>query len=181
MPLGGYGVAFMVALLIGSASVSSIGLVAETRVAPGQHDAAVARTVGGMISYTRWPAERTVLHICISGATAHANGLGGVDGMVGRQVEARRITPGAAAQGCDVLYLGTMETADRLRVMRSIRDRPVLSIAEADPACRGGTIFCLQVLPDRIGFRLSIDAVSRSAVRIDPRVLRIALPEGGAG
>jgi hypothetical protein len=37
------------------------------------------------------------------------------------------------------------------------------------------------VLPDRIGFRLSIDAVSRSAVRIDPRVLRIALPEGGAG
>ncbi|MCW4463153.1 YfiR family protein [Sphingomonas sp. BT-65] len=170
----------MVALLIGSASVSSTGLVAETRVAPGQHDAAVARTVGGMISYTRWPAERAVLHICVSGATVHAAGLGRIDDMLGRQVEARRIPPGNAAQDCDVLYLGTMGTADRQRVMRSIRDRPVLSIAEADPDCRGGAIFCLQVLPDRIGFRLSIDAVSRSAVRIDPRVLRIALPEGGA-
>lgn len=170
----------MVALLIGSASVSSTGLVAETRVAPGKHDAAVARTVGGMISYTRWPAERAVLHICVSGATAHAAGLGRIDDMIGRQVEARRLPPGNPAQDCDVLYLGTMGTAERQRVMRSIRDRPVLSIAEADPECRGGTIFCLQVLPDRIGFRLSIDAVSRSAVRIDPRVLRIALPEGGA-
>jgi hypothetical protein len=65
-------------------------------------------------------------------------------------------------------------------MLRSIRDQPVLSIAEADPACRGGTIFCLRVLPDRVGFQLSIDAVSRSAVRIDPRVLRIALPEGDA-
>lgn len=171
----------MVALLIGSASVSSTGLVADTRVAPGQHDAAVARTVGGMISYTRWPVERPVLHICVSGATVYASGLGRIDDMVGRHIEARRIAPGNPAQDCDVLYLGTMGAAERQRVMHSIRDRPVLSIAETDPACRGGTIFCLQILPDRIGFRLSIDAVSRSAVRIDPRVLRIALPEGGAG
>jgi hypothetical protein len=171
----------MVALLVGSASVSSTGLVAETRVAPGEQDAAVARTVGGMISYTRWPAERAVLQICVSGATTHASGLGRIDTMLRRQVEARRIAPGTPAQDCDVLYLGTMGAGDRQRVMRSIRDRPVLSIAETDRDCRGGTIFCLQVLPDRIGFRLSIDAVSRSAVRIDPRVLRIALPEGGAG
>lgn len=163
-----------------SASIGSNGLIAETRVPPGQHDAVVARTVGGMISYTRWPEPRAVLHLCVSGATAHARAFGRVGQAAGRPVNAQLIAPGSAAQGCDVLYLGMMNAADRQRMMRAIRDRPVLSIAEADADCRGGTIFCLQILPERVGFRLSIDAVSRSAVRIDPRVLKIALPEGGA-
>ena len=163
-----------------SASIGSTGLIAETRVPPGQQDAVVARTVGGMISYTRWPAPRAVLHLCVSGTTAHAGAFDRVDQAAGRPVNAQRIAPGSAAQGCDILYMGVMQAVDRQRMMRAIRDRPVLSIAESDPACRGGTIFCLQVLPDRVGFRLSIDAVSRSSVRIDPRVLQIALPEGGA-
>ena len=174
--------ALMMALIMmgASASIGSTGLIAaETRVPSGQLDAVVARTVGGMISYTRWPEPRAVLHLCVSGATAHARAFGRVGEAAGRPVNAQLIAPGSAALGCDVLYMGGMEAADRQRMMRAIRDRPVLSIAEADPACRGGTIFCLQIRPDRVGFRLSIDAVSRSAVRIDPRVLQIALPEGG--
>lgn len=163
-----------------SASIGSTGLIAETRVPPGQHDVVVARTVGGMISYTRWPEPRPVVRLCVSGATAYAGGFGRVGQSAGRPVSAHLVPPGSAAQGCDVLYLGDMGLVERQRMMRSIRGQPVLSIAESDPDCRGGAIFCLRVLPDRVGFRLSIDAISRSAVRVDPRVLRIALPEGGA-
>lgn len=163
-----------------SASIGLSGLIAETRVPPGQHDAVVARTVGGMISYTRWPERRPVVRLCVSGTTAYTKGFGRIGQNTGRQVINQTVAPGTPVQGCDVLYVGMMADSDRQRMLRSIRDQPVLSIAEADPACRGGTIFCLRVLPDRVGFRLSIDAVSRSAVRIDPRVLRIALPEGGA-
>lgn len=171
-----------VALIVMGASVSigSTGLIAETRVPPGQHDAVVARTVGGMISYTRWPEPRPVVRLCVSGTTAYSGGFGRVGQAAGRTVATHLVAPGGAALDCDVLYLGGMAAADRQRMMRAIRDRPVLSIAEADPDCRGGTIFCLRVLPDRVGFRLSIDAASRSTVRIDPRVLRIALPDGGA-
>ncbi|HEY0623089.1 YfiR family protein [Sphingomonas sp.] len=163
-----------------SASIGSNGLIAETRVPPGQHDAVVARTVGGMISYTRWPQPRAVVRLCVSGATAYTKGFGRIGQNAGRQIFTQTVAPGGATEGCDVLYFGTMADADRQRMLRSIRDQPVLSIAEADPSCRGGTIFCMRVLPDRVGFQLSIDAVSRSAVRIDPRVLRIALPERGA-
>lgn len=172
----------MAALLAGSAtvSISSADLVAETRVTPGQHDTVVARTVGGMISYTRWPEPRAVVNICVTGTTAYGDGLGGAAAVAGRPVTVRRVLPGNEVAGCDVLYIGRMRDSDRQRTMQSIRDRPVLSIAESDPACRGGSIFCLRPLPDRVGFRFSIDAVSRSAVRIDPRVLRIALPAGGA-
>ena len=61
----------MVALIVmgASTSIGSNGLIAETRVSPGQHDIVVARTVGGMISYTRWPEPRPVVRLCVSGAT----------------------------------------------------------------------------------------------------------------
>lgn len=172
----------MMALVVmgASASIGSNGLIAETRVPPGQHDAVVARTVGGMISYTRWPEPRPVARLCISGATAYAKSFGRIGQSAGKQVVTLTVAPGGATRGCDVVYFGAMADADRQRMLRSIRDQPVLSIAEADADCRGGTIFCLRVLPDRVGFRLNIDAASRSTVRIDPRVLRIALPEGDA-
>jgi YfiR/HmsC-like len=175
-------VTLTVALIAMSASVSIglNGLIAETRVPPGQQDVIVARTVGGMISYTRWPEPRPVVRLCVSGTTAHARGFGRIGQSGGRQVVTQIVAPGGVTRGCDVLYFGALADADRQRMLRSIRDLPVLSIAETDPACRGGTIFCLRILPDRVGFQMSIDAVSRSAVRIDPRVLRIALPEGGA-
>ncbi|MEO7470390.1 MAG: YfiR/HmsC family protein, partial [Sphingobium limneticum] len=42
------------------------------------------------------------------------------------------------------------------------------------PDCGSGAIFCLLYAPQTLSFQLNIDAVSRSAVRIDPRVLRLS-------
>jgi hypothetical protein len=60
-----------------------------------------------------------------------------------------------------------------------IRGRAVLSIAETDPGCRGGTMFCLAVGASTLSFQLSVDAISRGTVRVDPRVLRVASPSRG--
>ena len=49
-----------------------------------------------------------------------------------------------------------------------------LVLAEADPPCAGEAMFCLMHQRDALSFQLDIDAVARSAVRIDPRVLRLA-------
>jgi hypothetical protein len=35
-------------------------------------------------------------------------------------------------------------------------------------------MFCLQVAPDRLSFLLNVDAIARSPLRVDPRVLRLA-------
>ena len=59
------------------------------------------------------------------------------------------------------------------RLIASTTGRPVVTIVEADLACRSGAMFCLLYAPQSLSFRLSIDAVSRSTVRIDPRVLRL--------
>lgn len=59
----------------------------------------------------------------------------------------------------------------------TVRGAPIVTIAENDPACRSEAMFCLVFLEDAMAFQLNIDAVSRSGVRIDPRVLRMS--QGG--
>lgn len=57
------------------------------------------------------------------------------------------------------------------------RGRGVLTIAEADPDCRSQAMFCLLFTPQAATFRMNIDAIARSGLKVDPRVLRIS--QGG--
>lgn len=154
-------------------------LASDTRFALGTEDSAVARTVGGIASYTRWPEPMGTLHICVSGAARHADRLGEAARTAGRPVTVRRLGIGAAPNGCDLLYLGAMRPAESLGMIRATHGRAILSIAESDPACRGGAMFCLAVSASSLGFRINIDAISRSTLRVDPRVQRVATLAGG--
>ena len=109
------------------------------------------------------------------GATRYAARLGEADGAAGRPVSARAIAPGssAAAQGCDVLYLGGTTATQQQRAIAAVHGQPVLSIAEDDPACRSGAMFCVVLNGGGLTFRLNVDAISRGTVRVDPRVLRL--------
>lgn len=70
--------------------------------------------------------------------------------------------------------MGALRTAVRNEMIGALRGRGVLSIAESDPGCRGGTMICLRVARNSASFQLNLDAVSRGTVRVDPRVLLVA-------
>lgn len=146
----------------------------STGFGPGGEARAVAQAVGGIISYTRWPTVQPVLRLCVSGVTRYSARFSEVAVVAGRAVTARPIAAGSSTVNCDVLYLGDMAPAVRLAMTRAVHARPVLSIAEADPPCRGGAMVCLRVRASSLGLQLNLDAVSRSAVQVDPRVLIVA-------
>ena len=139
---------------------------------------AVARTVLAMIEYTRWPTPRDPVVLCVAGAAEHAGGLGGLRLTDGRRVERRTVSaaPGALG-GCDVLYLGSMPIAQQRQLTAAVRGRGVLTIAEDDPGNASEAMFVLTYQPAALSFRLNVDAVSRSGLKVDPRVLRVA--QGG--
>lgn len=155
-------------------------MAVDTRFAPGTEDEAVARLVGGIISFTRWPSEPRPLRLCVVGTARHADRIDEAGKTAGRAVTVRRVAAGAATDGCDLLYFGAMPADASRRMIAAIGGKAVLSIAEADPGCRGGAMFCLAVGSSSLAFQLSVDAISRGAVRVDPRVLRVANPSRGA-
>lgn len=138
--------------------------------------ASTARMVGAILEYTRWPSARPVVRLCLTGAARHAGRFADIHLSSGAPVELVAMGGQGAASPdrCDALYIGRQDAASMRRLIAGAQGQPVVTIAEDDPDCRGGAMFCLLYAPQSLSFQLSIDAVSRSAVRIDPRVLRLS-------
>lgn len=148
-------------------------------VSPAGADAATAHVVRSIFEYSRWPRPTETVRLCVAGATDHAEALDGITLSDGRGV--RRIdVPGGrlpAPGQCDALYLGRQSAAEIAHAVAAVRGQGVVTIAEADPDCASEEMFCLIYSARAIAFRLNVDAISRSGVRIDPRILRLS--QGG--
>lgn len=76
--------------------------------------------------------------------------------------------------GCDVIYLGEITSAQRQNFMQRISGHSILSISENDIECSAGSAFCLQIDGDQASFKVNLDALARSGVRVHPNVLQLA-------
>lgn len=141
----------------------------------GNYDPAVARVVQSLVEYTRWPSPRNPLRLCVAGPALHAGRLDGLRLADGRLIERRTLAPAAIAPGaCDAVYIGQLSPIAQRQLTTTLRGRGVMTVAEADPACRSQAMFCLNFSAQAVSFRLNVDAVARSGLRVDPRVLRLS-------
>ncbi|OFT88864.1 YfiR family protein, partial [Burkholderia sp. HMSC10F09] len=149
---------------------------AEAEAALPPHDAAVRRVVLGIVSFTRWPTQPARLRLCIVGRPDYAGGL--IDtlqaGTTPLDVQRIRFDERALGSACDVVYLGMLSDDERAQVRRAVAGHPVLTIAEHDPSCIAGGMFCLNVDGEPVTFDINLDAVARSGVRVHPNVLNLA-------
>jgi hypothetical protein len=140
---------------------------------------AAARTVRSLVEYTRWPQPPSPVQVCVAGPASHAAQIDGTRLTDARFLQRRNIAvSGAGLAGCDVLYIGKVPIAGQRQLTAAVRGKGVLTIAEADPNCQSEAMFCLVYQPRGLSFRLNIDAVSRSGLKVDPRVLRLSLGGG---
>jgi YfiR/HmsC-like len=139
---------------------------------------AAARTVRAIIEFTRWPVRSDPVLLCVAGPARHAALLGTIRLSDGRKVERRNIAASSAAlAGCNVLYLGNLPVAQQRQLTAAVRGKAVLTIAESDTGSASDAMFTLSYQPNALSFRLNVDAVSRSGLKVDPRVLRVS--QGG--
>lgn len=139
---------------------------------------AAARTVRAIIEYTRWPVRADPLVLCVAGPALHASQLGSIRLSDGRRVERRLVAASPAAlAGCNIVYIGQVPISQQRQLTAAVRGRSILTIAEADPGMASEAMFGLTYKRDSLSFRLNVDAVARSGLKVDPRVLRVA--QGG--
>ena len=181
------GILFRAAALASDPAVAATGDVGLLAIAgegggAGARDDSIAletaRVLTGIIEFTRWPGAAGPLTLCVAGTAQHAARLDGLRLADGRSVQRRQVAPlPIALGGCNAVYIGQVDPATTRTLTAAVRGRAVLTIAEADPACRSQAMFCMVHEPRTISFRMNIDAIARSGLRVDPRVLRLA--EGG--
>lgn len=141
---------------------------------------ATADIAAGILTYARWPTELRTVRLCIVGPSAMTGRIETRRLVNGQTLAPSRLTPAQwAPEQCDALYLGRTTVSERTSIIRSLANRPILSMTDSDPQCIHGSMFCLRGVTGGVTFDLNIDAVSRSRVRVDPRVLALARRQGG--
>jgi len=148
------------------------------RMAPGDEGArqATGHLVRSILEYTRWPARPDPIRLCVVGPALYRFSSSQFTIGDGRNVAPRALPASdtAAAKSCDALYLGDIGL-DRTRAWSTaVRGAAVVTITQADPACASEAMFCLIYGKREMSFEINVDALARSQVRVDPRVLRLA-------
>lgn len=180
MRLIGLPLALLVASFASNASAQSNSTGIPLADGGDPYGPAIARMVKSIAEFARWPDEDRALRLCIATPSDHADRIDDFPLSRQRRVTVRRGSFDSFAPGsCDAVYFGRY-SLEQLRLnVASLGGRPVLTIAENDPACRSKAMFCLLFGADSLNFRMNLDSVARSGIRVDPRVLRLATPEGG--
>jgi hypothetical protein len=143
---------------------------------------AVAETVSGILAYSHWPPSTSPINLCLVGASRQTSRIADRTLLNGRPMIVRRLSGNVlpVGHGCDAVYVGTVSAAERSRLIAQVNGQAIVTIVENDPNCLSGMMFCLQMRGGALTFELNFDAVSRSRVRVDPRVLALARRAGNA-
>lgn len=142
-------------------------------------NAAVAQTVNGILSYSRWPAgtASSALTLCIVPPVKYAAQLT-PDGSAfsGRSLKILTLpidSPLLTSQ-CDAIYSGSTTAGQQTDLHQRLEGHAILTIGEQDDACALLNAFCLVITAQHTGFKLNLDTLSRSGVRVNPAVLQLA-------
>lgn len=153
---------------------------ADSPPSPSSSSHTANRLIGGIISYARWPDNRagSVKNLCVVGTPRFTHPVAPLLPGSRVRVQERRSSDVGNEPSCDVIFLGRMSIPDRQQLISWVRGKSVLTITDDDPACAYGAMFCLVQRATNIGFSVNLDAVGRSQMRVDPRVLRIGSEAG---
>lgn len=141
----------------------------------------VTTMVVGIISYARWPATPDPIRLCVTAPVQYAEGLfDPILLMAARPIKTLRIEidDPQLATSCDVVYLGEVNADQKQNFFHRISGHSILSISEKDMECAVGSAFCLQISNDQAGFKVNLDSLARSGVRVHPNVLQLARKKG---
>lgn len=139
---------------------------------------ATAEMVTSIISYSQWDNSPQTIRLCVTGTSNTVGRIASQRLRDGRNIVVAHMAPSAASPtSCDAIYIGQMAPPDRARLINRLGNS-TLTLTDADPDCEYGAAFCLHATSQGLTFDLNIDAVARSRVRIDPRVLRLGRRRG---
>lgn len=134
----------------------------------------MARAVLDIISYAHWPVQPEVYRLCVAGSTVYLREMAAQTTVVaGRPVQVRDVDLHGvpSLSSCDVVYIGSLASDVRKDVLTDAQRLRILTIEEQSEDCADGAMFYLRAHDNRFSLKVNLDAISRSGIRINPKVL----------
>ncbi|MFQ6017517.1 MAG: YfiR family protein [Kiloniellaceae bacterium] len=131
--------------------------------------------------FTEWPASAFAdrgapLHLCVLGEDPFGAALESIEGreIRGRAVAVLRIASLRVAANCHLLFISDSEEARLRKILESLRDRPVLTVADMPNFARAGGIISLKTLEEKIRFEINNGTAKRAGLKLSSKLLNLA-------
>lgn len=138
--------------------------------------------IWNIAKYTRWPAGALAptepFTVCVIGNAVVADALR--DTARDRRVADRPVEVAQASSSerppdrCDVLFISGLPAKQIAQLVGVVRDRPVLTISDADGSAEAGVVVQFLYEGSQLGYRVQLESARRARLEINALVLRMA-------
>ena len=134
------------------------------------------------ITYVEWPVSAFASpEAPIVIGVVNADGIAGeLDQIVqgrtaqGRRLQVRRLAPGDALTGINVLFVGGDGAQRALQAAKLLTERPVLTITGVERGMDHGSVINFVHVDGRVRFEVNVGAAEKSGLRLSSRLLTVA-------
>ena len=92
----------------------------------------------------------------------------------GRRLQVRRLAPGGAPTGVNVLFVGGDGAQRVLQAAKLLTERPVLTITGIERGMDHGSVINFVHVDGRVRFEVNVGAAEKSGLRLSSRLLTVA-------
>lgn len=158
-------------------------LTAPTLVRAGVGEAELtAAYLYNFSKFVTWPADvfpsaRSPLILCVYGLDAPGKDLEALSGKraQGHPVLVRRRPRGESLAGCHLAYIDASERRYLAPLLRSIADRPILTVSEIPGFVAAGGMIGLLQRENRLAFEVNIGSAEGAGLSISSQLLKLAV------
>lgn len=166
-------------LTLGSPVTSHAQVTSEAQT---NERSVMAAYIYRFITYVEWPASAfTSPEAPIVIGVANADDIAAeLDQIVqgrtaqGRRLQVRRIAPGDAATGVNVLFIGGESAPKVLQAAKTLPERSVLTITSVERGIDHGSVINFVHVDGRVRFEVNVGVAEKSGLRLSSRLLTVA-------
>ncbi|MEB3768107.1 YfiR family protein [Acinetobacter sp. MD2] len=130
-----------------------------------------------ILSYAKWNTNVNTPNLCI---VNNPNLVGQFKLLVQQQHANYNIIPIDLKlldqSTCQAIYFSTLSAKEEQAALNHHIHSPTLSFSSNNTECDIGSAFCLYKRNGLTSFKVNLDSLSQSKIRVDPRVLLLAKP-----
>lgn len=129
------------------------------------------------IAFTEWPPKvGSPLNLCVYGADPFGDELNALQGKTvgGRSLAIRQAISLETLKGCQVVFVASPAINDLPRILDTLKEEPVLTIADAPGALDAGVGINMMLRQGKIVFEVNLEAARSAQLNLSSKLLRLA-------
>ena len=131
--------------------------------------------------FTEWPEQAfgtsaTPIRLCLLGGNPFGRAI---DSLAGKKIGEREVAVSQVlwaeqAADCHLLFISEAAAGHMPEILPLVEGKPVLTIGDTPDVVGAGAIIGLQIVDKKIRFRVNLDNVERSGLKLSSRLLNLA-------